>query len=254
MHIKIILTTLLLMGSIGAQAQESSGTIDYESTMDLGNVRLSNLPEEVMALLPKEDKTQAVLRFTANNSLYEEKKQEQKKDKEFTSADQNSNVKISVSSTSDESKTYTDLQAGKIIEQRDFMGKKFLIEDNMERSKWRITGRQKILLDYPVQEAISIDRKDTVIAWFCPKIPVSTGPKGIAGLPGIVLEAAIGSKVTVKATKITMDANTAASIEIPKKGKKVTRAAFMKIVEEKSAELKQQFGNGNSRTEINIIR
>jgi GLPGLI family protein len=253
MRRKTTLIIAMLLGGMAAKAQQSSGSIQYACTTTLGDLHLDNVPADIAALLPKDSKSESILYFTADNTLYEQQQKADKHDKDFSSADQGSNIRISISTNSDASKTYTDLRGRKVIEQKDFMGKKFLIEENMEPSKWKITGRQKMLLDYPLQEAISVQDKDTIIAWFCTSIPVSSGPMGIAGLPGIVLEASIGKGMTVKAEKVDLGADVTAKIEVPKKGKKVTREAFMKIVEEKTEELKQQ-ASSNSRMELKVIR
>ena len=69
-------------------------------------------------------------------------------------------------------------------------------------SKWEITSDTEIVASYLCQSAVGerkIFKKDgsTEIVpfkvWFTTQIPISTGPVGISGLPGLVLKADIGN-------------------------------------------------------------
>jgi GLPGLI family protein len=67
----------------------------------------------------------------------------------------------------------------------------------MQESKWTITKEIKIIGSYLCYKATSPhfnedgwndNPKFTVTAWYTPKIPVSYGPNGYNGLPGLILE------------------------------------------------------------------
>jgi GLPGLI family protein len=152
--------------------------------------------------------------------------------------------------------TYTDLKTGATVEQRDLMGKKFLVSGDATRRKWQMTGKQKEILSYPCQEAVSYG-KDTLFAWFTTSIPVSAGPPEWRGLPGMVMEASRvvgeGGSYTIKATKVEEGVQ---ALSAPKEGKKVTKAEFDKIQKEKQKEMEEQFGgsHGNGRMMIRVER
>jgi len=89
-----------------------------------------------------------------------------------------------------------------------------------------------------------------VTAWYTPQIPVSQGPGEFWGLPGLILEVNSG-KTTVLCTEITMNPKEKVALKMPKKGKKVSRKEYNKIVEKKMGEMREQFrgrgGRGGGR-------
>jgi len=124
----------------------------------------------------------------------------------------------------------------------------FFIFDGMRETTRRIRfDNQKIILNYPCQEAVLKDTSRKIVAWFTSAIPVSTGPNGYANLPGIILAADIDSgKVAIAATNVELKDFDAKIMIKPTEGKKVTKEQFEKIKEEKRKEMQQEFGgNGN---------
>ncbi len=96
-------------------------------------------------------------------------------------------------------------------------------------------------------DMIEIPEEILVTAWFTPQIPVSNGPGEFAGLPGLILELNV-YRTTLLCSKIVMNPKESEKIEPPKKGKEVTRAEYVKIVKEKTDELRENFrGGGNNR-------
>lgn len=96
-------------------------------------------------------------------------------------------------------------------------------------------------------DMIEIPKEIEVTAWFTPQIPVSNGPGEYAGLPGLILELNV-YRTTLLCSKIVMNPKDSEKIEPPKKGKEVTRAEYVKIVKEKTDEMRENFrgrgGNG----------
>ena len=80
----------------------------------------------------------------------------------------------------------------KIIE---FSGEKFNVLYNIN-SNWELTKESKIISGYTCFKAtqdrkLRLKKTDNiikVIAWYCPSIPLSFGPKEFSGLPGLILE------------------------------------------------------------------
>jgi len=224
-------------------AQDTMGVITYEQTIstDLDN---NNIPEGFRNMIPAESKSQMELYFMPGASLYQIRENTTATNNQELNED---NMRIRIETKVPDDKYYTDLANYTVTEQKDFMGRIFLINHDMEAWKWKFTGRQKKILDMPSSEAVSITDTDTTIVWFTTSIPVSTGPQGFSGLPGMVLEAFIGSNVHLVATKYEpATKDILKKIKAPAKGKKVDEAAFNKIVKEKEEEMRKQFGgNGN---------
>lgn len=95
-------------------------------------------------------------------------------------------------------------------------------------------------------DMIEIPEEIEVTAWFTPQIPVSNGPGEYAGLPGLILELNV-YRTTLLCSKIIMNPKEADKIEPPKKGKKVTRQEYIKIVKDKTDELRENFQNNGGR-------
>ena len=89
-----------------------------------------------------------------------------------------------------------------------------------------------------------IKDKDTTVAWFTTAIPISAGPHGWSGLPGMILEASGNSDITITAQSVTPGPVEAGLIKEPKGGKKVSKEEFRAIVDAKRKEMGDD-GNGN---------
>ncbi len=77
---------------------------------------------------------------------------------------------------------------------------------------------------------------DTTIAWFTPKIPISTGPDVFFGLPGLILAVEINGETAFMATSVDLNPPAEGVISKPDKGKKVSLEEFNKIMAEKIKE------------------
>jgi GLPGLI family protein len=208
------------------------------------NVKLDGEAAQFAHLFPKEQKMQHVLRFTPEAALFEAVQKEKPKEEDVADAG-NGGPRIRMQMDVPKDKIYTNLKEGKTVEQRDFMTRKFLVSGDMNKIAWKVTGNQKTILTYPCQEAIMIKDKDTTIAWFTTAIPISAGPHGWTGLPGMILEAKRNSDIRITAQSVTPGSVDAGLIKEPKGGKKVTKEEFNAIVEAKRKEMGAEDGNGN---------
>jgi len=231
-------------------AQEiTSGKITYEQVVQL-EIKLDGEAAHMASMLPKERKSEKILWFNQEASLFENSIMVKTEDVMMNQGGANVTVRMA----EPDNKVYTDLVNGVQTEQRDFMTRQFLIEDQ-PTFQWKITGKQKMILDYPCMEATTGEAEKMVTAWFTPVIPVSTGPGIYGGLPGLILsiETNEGKNITT-AVKIEPGDTGAGKILKPDKGRKVTREEFDKIVEEKMKEMGAQPGAGGQHIMIRIQR
>lgn len=230
-------------------AQENrSGMVVYEEVTKL-EIKLEGDASQFAHMLPKERKSNKVLFFNENMSLYENKANDEDETMSMNSGHANVMIKMA----EPENKVFTDLESKKQIEQREFMTRTFLIEGENTQT-WKMTGNQKMVLDFPCQEAVVEKDSISYSAWFTPVIPVSAGPSKYGGLPGLILavESSDG-KSSIKATSIDFNELEKDVPEKPKKGRKVTREEFEKIVEEKMKEMGAE-GRGEGQMMIINIR
>ncbi len=283
---KYILISLLLF-TFGINAQNISGQAYYESktTVDMeafggGNREMSEEMKKTVAQMMKNalEKTY-ILTFNKDESIY---KEEEKLD----AAPINPGFKMMMSSYTPGAQ-YKNLKTGQIIEENEFFGKQFLVTDSIQTLDWQITKESKPIGQYIAFKATAIKKVDQndysmarpkkkdekesaekktdttqpqdpmdmieipeeieVTAWFTPQIPVSNGPGEYAGLPGLILELNV-YRTTLLCSKIVMNPKDSEKIEPPKKGKEVSREEYVKIVKEKTDELRENFrGGGNGR-------
>jgi len=227
-----ILSMAITMIAI-SQSDNTQGSVTYEEVIKF-NIQMDNMTPEMEALMPKENQSSTILHFNQDASRYENL--EKADDDIIDHETEGGGVKIMISQP--ENIIYRDLKNKTSIEQTEFMTRVFLIESDYSKDEWKLTGNQKMILDFPCQEAIKAEEEDTVSVWFTPAIPVSSGPGEYANLPGLVLavEAEHGDR-TIIAKSVDFKETDPENIIKPKKGKKVTKEEYMAIVKEKTQEM-----------------
>src|SRR5690606_7008715 len=84
---------------------------------------------------------------------------------------------------------YKNFEENIILDEKNFLNKKFITSDSLKNYKWNLTNERKTILDYEVIKAVSqIDSTKLITAWYAPKLPFKDGPYKYWGLPGIILE------------------------------------------------------------------
>lgn len=117
-----------------------------------------------------------------------------------------------------------------------FKENEFLIIDPLNQN-WVYTNETKIIDGYTCYKATNeyiVDNgkifKHPVIAWFCPQIPISIGPRGYGGLPGLILELQEWNSV-FGVEKIEFS-NNVKEIILPQEGKIISEQEYQNKVGE----------------------
>ena len=245
---KNLLFVFLIINFLVVQAQDNtSGTVNYQQVVKL-DIKLAGDASQFANMLPKERKSNKILYFTPKATLYENGKSSEDENVSMQSGDGNVMIRMQ----EPENKIFTDLEKKRQIEQREFMTRVFLIEGEIEQ-QWKLTGNQKMILDFPCQEAVMEKDSSKIIAWFTPVIPVSAGPANYGGLPGLILsvEKDNGNSI-LTATSVNFSSLIKEKIEKPGKGKKVTRNEYDQIVAEKTKEMGAEGANGGTQMIIRV--
>lgn len=223
---------------------QTQGVIQYEETISF-QIDLPEGMEEFKSQIPSSQKNKMDLTFTEEVALYQPAKSNEAPE-DVTMGGEDSGMMIKMKFDMPENKTFTNIAEGTMIEKQDFMGKKFLIQGDVEKYKWKLTGEQEKVLDYVCQKATYQDSTRNLVAWFTPQIPVAAGPGSISGLPGMVLKLDRNDgEMIVVATSVELKKVEKKTLKAPKKGKKVTQKEFQKIQEEKMKEMEEEFGGGS---------
>jgi GLPGLI family protein len=250
-----VLTFAVLLSGLIARGQDAnpvslkSGKIIYEEKVKI-EIKLEGDAAAYANMLPKERKTEKVLTFSEDATLYEDNKTVEE-DMEMA---QEEGMKIRMV-VSGENKIYTDLKNQKVLEQRDFMNRMFLVEKPMPEMNWKVTGNQKVILGYPCMEAYKTDTAGVrTTVWFAPSLSVRSGPSGICSLPGMVLEADInnGSRLYT-AKSIEPVAPKDLKLQRPKEGKSVSEKEFSEIVAAKMKEMGIENGQPGQNVQMHIM-
>lgn len=244
---KTVLAILGMMIVMGTFSQTNNqGSVIYDEIMKI-DIQIDNMTPEMAEMIPTENRNTTILYFNEDASRYEN--YESKDDALIDDMSEGGGVQIMISQP--DNIIYNDLKSGKSIEQTEFMTRVFLIESVNLSDDWKFTGNQKMILDFPCQEAVKNEGDDDVKVWFTPAIPVSTGPGKYGRLPGLILAIeANNGDISIMANSVKFENINEDKLKKPKKGKKVTNEEFRTIVEEKS---KEMGGDGNTEGSQTII-
>ncbi|MCB4806713.1 GLPGLI family protein [Tamlana sp. 62-3] len=167
---------------------------------------------------------------------------------------------------------YKNVKTNELLQEQEFFGKQFLVKDELQKYEWQMTGETKQIGQYTCFKATATIQSNAVAfedfrpprrgnnegeaeetkpkgpktvnieAWYTMQIPVNQGPSDYWGLPGLILEVNAG-KTTILCTKIVVNPEEKTTIKAPKKGKEVTREEYNEIVQKKTEEMRNNFGN-----------
>jgi len=244
MKFKLLLITLFF--SITIFSQQLSGRVTYgkkPKTQILSkkdSIRLKENPE-------KHRRFQKMREMVANG--------EGKLTFDLKFINNESSFKISPMLSSDNNKSF-DIGIGaydkgvyynkdKRILQLNAFGELFLI--TKPKLNWKIQKESKKIGEYDCFKAIteiivnSKGRKQLIAAWFTPEIPVSLGPLGYNGLPGLILELEVYKKIYY-AKKITLNPKEEIKIEKPTKGIMVTEKEYQEAISSTMQKFKKSKG------------
>ncbi len=282
---KRYLFLFLLVFSLQSFSQNISGQAYYESktTVDLdafGNNQeiTDDMKKMIMEQMKSMLEKTFILTFNKEESIY---KEEEKLDANPAYA----GMRMMMGSFMP-GPLYKNLKTGEMIEENEFFGKQFLVIDTINKLDWTLEKESKQIGQYVVFKATAIKKIDPndfqmarpkkkeekakksdntkkeetqdpmdmieipkeieITAWYTPQIPVGNGPGEYGGLPGLIMELSF-YRTTLLCSKIVMNPKSAEKIEPPKKGKKVSRAEYAKIVKEKTDELRENFRNSGGR-------
>ncbi|NNE70622.1 MAG: GLPGLI family protein [Rhodothermales bacterium] len=245
------LLTLLACALVPMSALAQQGAIRYNATIKL-NIELPPGMEEMAAQIPDSRTTGRMLYFSESAALL--------KDAPEPETEESGPVEIGgdgfrfrMDTRRPDEETYYDFDAGTSVQKTDFLGRTFRIQGDIEEYRWRLTGEQSEYLGYACQKAIAEQDSSTVEAWFTTEIPVSAGPAGLTGLPGMILVANFDDgERTYTATDVDLEMDAMAMIAPPKGGREVSREEYDAIVEEKMEEMNATRGAGGGGMRIMI--
>jgi GLPGLI family protein len=284
---KVLSFIVIAFFTLSGYSQNISGQAYYESktTVDMdafGGGR--EMTEDMKKMIADRMKSMLektyILTFNKNQSIY--------KEEEKLEEGAGNPMRMMMSSFTP-GPQYKNLESNQMVEENEFFGKQFLVNDTIPNLEWKLEKESKQIGQYIAFKATAIkkidpndfsmarprrnrggddekknaeEKKDSVsddpmdqieipkeivvTAWYTPQVPVGHGPGEYSGLPGLILELNV-YRTTILCSKIIMNPKEAEKIEPPTKGKEVTREEYIKIVKDKTEEMRENFRGGRGR-------
>ena len=165
-------------------------------------------------------------------------------------------------------KQYKNVKSNTQLQEQEFYGKKFLVNDVLQTIDWKLEPDTKNIGNYTCFKATASiptdqltwysfswdnlretddteidstqpkDVKMTLVeAWYTPQVPVRHGPLEYWGLPGLILEVS-ADNTTMLCSKLVLNPGEMIEIEAPSKGKQVTKLEYRTIINNKMVEFR----------------
>lgn len=186
---------------------------------------------------------------------------------------------------------YKNVKDKQYSNDKEFMGKEFMVKDSLTSLNWKMEAETRVIGGYtcykataikkpsatdfrnmrprkdqnevkdgtkPAEEkktnfldAVEVPKEIVVTAWYTPEIPVSQGPEGYWGLPGLILEVNDG-RTTILCSKVVLNPKDKVEIKPITKGKVVSQKEYDDAVMKKMEEWREmnQGRGGNGGMQI----
>lgn len=115
---------------------------------------------------------------------------------------------------------YKDQAAQTMVEVKNLLNKAYVVETALPRYAWKVSSDTKEIMGLKCYRAV---QGDSVVAWFCPEIPVGEGPDVYCGLPGLILDLEDARNVY---RCMAIDTRSRREVAERKRGKKVSAEQF----------------------------
>lgn len=206
------------------QSQIKSGKITYERKTNLYKKFKNN--GDVKEWLKEEDKNKLdVFELYFNDSLSVFKPQE-------------SDLVERMSWSTNKNSVYQNRITNKRLTIKTIWGERFLLDDTIRISKWKITENKRNVCGYQCRKAIlNVNDSTRLYAWFCSELDATIGPESLGGLPGVILGLATEDGGVIYFAKTVEIIKPTLEVLLPKKSKeKLYKTAELK------AQITKDFG------------
>jgi GLPGLI family protein len=243
---KRLLSVLLLLAVLTiAKGQSQEGVIGYSTKMNM-HKRIPADQEEMKKMIPEFSTSQNELVFLESQSLY---KPVVADENPFDTGGGGQRMSFRMVL---QNETFLDRELEEVTHLRDFMGKKYLIKNDMKRIPWKLGEETRIIKGYNCKNASFTDENQREIeAWYTEEIRLPLGPESYFGLPGLILEVLINQdEVVISSENIALRPLKKNELKEPKGGIEMTDEDYKLMVKEQMEKMAGQRGAGNVRMMI----
>lgn len=251
--------------TIRNKSKKETISVSKESEKEKAEDALTGFDKEAMKeAMAKAFQKNYLLTFNKNEALFEEVVALEKPKPE------QGGVSVSISMSGDGDK-YMNTKDKISYTEEDIFGDEFVIKDSLPKIDWQITNETKIIGDYNCVKATYIEpvskndleayerqqkkikngkttlfqmkkpEPQTITAWYASEIPVSFGPNGVWGLPGLILQLENENYIYF-CTKVSLKNNEKVKIKIPNSGKVVSKKEYEKYEKKMQKQMEDNDG------------
>jgi len=225
---KILMLAFLLPLYLSSRAQIKKGKVIYEQKADV----YRRLPDPGMkSMIPQFNKSRTELIFSGDVSLYKNIKEEE--DIRDKAGEDNNRVIMKFGGGDDE--LYKDYTAGLETARREMGPKFYIITDTLPKQSWKLLPDTMTIRGYVCKKAMTTSTREgkPVVAWYTEDIQVPAGPGPYGGLPGLIMALDVNEgEIVFSVLDMQTGVLDASIVRAPTDGKKISRAAFQKMMDE----------------------
>ncbi|HMP98846.1 MAG TPA: GLPGLI family protein [Cyclobacteriaceae bacterium] len=232
------IVTVFVILALAQQAQE--GVITYEVKTNLHR-RIPADREQMRSMIPEFRVNSEQLFFKGDELFY--KPVEEDEDVDMSGGRGGMRMRFSALSP----EVYHNLDEGKRLTYREFMGKKYVIEDSISITPWKFGSETKTIAGYECRQAFYTNEEmnATIVAWYTDKLRPFLGPENYTNLPGTVLEIDINDQERVITAKnVELRTLKKSEWKLPTGGQQITQAEFRTMLQEQMQRMNREGGGG----------
>ena len=260
--------------------ESKTSTSDFKSQMSGNRDITPEMQKNIEERMKKMFEKTFILNFDKQASIY---KEEEKLD----APGQGGGMRMMSSMMGGGGTYYKNVKDKQYSNDKEFMGKEFMVKDSLTSLNWKMEAETRVIGGYtcykataikkpsatdfrnmrprkddaekkegakPAEEkktnfldAVEVPKEIVITAWYTPEIPVSQGPEGYWGLPGLILEVNDG-RTTILCSKVVLNPKDKVEIKPITKGKVVSQKEYDDAVMKKMEEWREmnqgRGGNG----------
>ena len=251
--------------TIQNKSKKEAVSISKESEKESAKDAIAGIDKEAFEeAMKKAFQKNYLLTFNKNEALFEEVVALEKPNPT------QGGISVSISMSGDGDK-YMNTKDKISYTEEDIFGDEFVIKDSLPKIAWEITNETKIIGDYNCVKATYVEpvskndleayerqqekikngkttlfqmkkpEPQTITAWYTSEIPVSFGPNGVWGLPGLILQLENKNYIYF-CTKVSLKNNEKVKIKIPNSGKVISKKEYEKYEKKMQKQMEDNDG------------
>jgi GLPGLI family protein len=239
---KILLLIGILVSITAAQVvfgQIREGVITYEVKINTHRT-LPPDRQEMKKMIPEFRTMKEQLFFNETESIHKPIQEEEEEE----DIDNHEGMRMKFRNPNNE--LYVNQTTSVQISQEEFMGKKFVIQDTLKVTPWKLGTETKQIRGYDCKQAtyFNEERRQNIVAWYSDKLRPFLGPERFNTLPGGVLQVDIndGERV-ITALNVEERPLKKGELKLSSGGIKTTRQAFNKLRDEQLEKMRANGAN-----------